>query len=260
MALVKRFTLATMILVLTVPIALAGPNDGGVLVVHATTLEYTADTPSYIGLSGIACGQDGPPFPGPQECENTGYDPIGGADPCDQFAANATSTVAALVPHVWYVLAAFPLDSCPRLKGLAFRIKYDATKVLIVANGVSDPAWSILFPLVSTEDSSPFPSDRSGISLGFTDSRTSRLQEVWWFAGYSYGEATDATFALMAESSLGGGQNVYFVDDSIPQQLDLIADFGVLGLGGATGHNPRPEVTPVEKTSWSRIKATYGPR
>ncbi len=211
--------------------AQAGPNAGGVLVMHATTLEYTTEAGSYAGLSGVACGQDGPPEM--QECPP--YDPIGGADPCDPLAANPTSTMPADVPHVWYIMAAFPPESCPRLKGVAFRIHYDLNRVALVAEGVSDSEVAIALPIPSDLDGASFPSNRSGLEMAFAGTRTSRLQELWWFAGYAYSEATDATFAV-EEMEIEGDDS--FVDDSFPRILDEIAGFGILGLGGAAGHNP----------------------
>lgn len=252
----KRFTLAAMMLILAAPIALAGPNWGGVLVVHATTLAFTSDTPTYVGLSGVACGQDGPAFPAVQQCPP--YDPIGGVTPCVPNAANPTSTMPADVPHVWYVMAAFADNACPRIKSLGFQIEYDATKVQIVGQGVAvpDDAVAVKLPVPSTEDGAAFPANRSGMAVSFSNPRTSQLQEVWWFAGYSYADAVDATFALKV---LPGGGNDSFVDDTVPAVLDPITAFGVLGLGGTSGENPQA-INPVETTSWGRLKATYGPK
>jgi hypothetical protein len=214
-------------------IALAGPNAGGVLVLHATTLEYTTDVATYEGLSEVACGQDGPEYPGVQHCPP--YDPVGGADPCLPEAANPTSTMPPEVPHVWYIMAAFPPESCPRLKGLAFRIGYDPTKVTVIANGVADSQVSYALPFPSDVDYSAFPSNRSGMMMAYHEARTSLLQEIWWFAGYSYDGATNATFAV---EEMEGEGNDRFVDDSFPRDTDGIAGFGILGLGEATGSNP----------------------
>jgi hypothetical protein len=262
MALVKRFTLAAMILVLAVPIALAGSNAGGVLVLHDPGLAYTSDA-TYAGLSGVGCGQDGPAPPALQECELTGYDPISGPNPCNPGAANPTSVMAPGVRHVWYIMAAFPAESCPRLKTLGFRIRYDASKVVVdpTLNGYDASQVSVTLPVPSDTNPPPdnqFPANGSGVSLAFKTARTSQLQELWWFVGYCYSGATDATFAVEV---LGGtsGNNSFFGDDLIPVVLDPIASFGRLGLGGADGFNPLA-VNPVEKTSWSRIKAAYRPR
>jgi hypothetical protein len=253
MALVKRFTLAAMMLILAAPIALAGPNDGGVLVLHDPGLAYTSDTASYIGLSGVGCGQDGPFSPAIQFCPP--YEPVDGAIPCDPLAANPTSHWSGDGSHVWYVLAAFPAESCPRLKTMGFRIEYDASKVFLAANGPAVPEDMIFYVTVgSDEDSAVFPANRSGVGVSFTEARTSLLQEVWWFAGYSYPGVTDATFALKQLLP----QSLAFGDDSVPTITDAYQGFGTLGLGGMVGDDPVPVPSPVEKTSWSRIKANYG--
>jgi hypothetical protein len=257
MALVKRFTLAVVILLLAAPIALAGPNAGGVLVVHATTLAWTTDVASYAGMSGVACGQDGPASPAPI-CPP--YNPLSGPIPCVPTAANPTSTVAEGVKQVWYVLAAFPDVACPRIKALAFRIRYDPSKLLVDSgsNGFSDPETALTLPLPSDQNQDPFPANGSGMTLSFTHVRTSQLQELWWFSGYAYVGATDATFAL---DVVREENNDNFVDDAVPSNLDAIAGVGTLGLGGgAVGNNPVPVVTPVEQTSWGHIKASYGPK
>jgi hypothetical protein len=213
------------------PSAQAGPNDGGVLVVHATSQLYTSDTQSYMGLSGVACGQDGPPAP-MQACPP--YDPIGGADPCINTAANPTSPVAAGVPHVWYVMAAFPDPGCPRLKAVSFRIDFDPTKMALEAWGTDPETFEITFP--SDLDEAPFPAAGSGTGLVLYPTTTSLLQELYWFAGYAYEGESDVTFALREKESFDD----VFVDDSIPTNMDLIRGFGILGLGGTIGSNPTP--------------------
>ncbi len=218
----RPFLLALAFLLFAPP-ALAGPNEGGVLVLHATTLEYTVDVDTYMGMSGVACGQDGPPSPQAQECPP--YDPVGGAVPCNPLAFVSISTMPAEVAHVWYVLAAFPPGSCPRLKGVGFRIHYDPNKVMVEADGPSDEMVSVPVPVPSDEDNREFPSNRSGIGLGFTEARTSLLQEIWWFAGYAYGGAPGATFAV---EPLAGSES--FNDDSNPRVLDQIEGFGVLSF------------------------------
>jgi hypothetical protein len=231
---VKPVTVALALILLT-SVALAGPNEGGMLVVHAPSLVWTSDVASYAGMSGVACGQDGPASPAP-ECPP--YDPIGGAIPCDPFAANPTSTMAEGVTQVWYVLAAFWPYTCPRLKALAFRIRYDESKIFVSAgfNGPSDPETALTLPLPSDQNQNQFPADGSGMTLSFTKVRTSLLQELWWFSGYVYVGATDATFAL---DIVREENNDVFVDDAVPSHADPIAGVGVLGLGGgAVGYNP----------------------
>jgi hypothetical protein len=250
MAFVKRITLAVMFLAVVAPIALAGPNAGGVLAVHATTLEYTVDTPTYVGLSGVACGQDQPEQPSVNQCPP--YDPVDGALPCNPLAANPTLGIPpAGKSYVWYVMAAFARDSCPRLAGVAFRFTYDPTKVVVVASG-TDPG-NFAQMVNSDIDDAAFPASGSGVGVGFSaGTRTSWLQEVYWFAGYAYDGAVDATWTLKIKDA----NDKFFVDDSSPKIKDPIFGFGKLGLGGAAGENPTPAL-PTEETSWGRIKADY---
>ena len=262
MALVKRFTLAALILVLAVPVALAGPNAGGVLVLHDPGLAYTSDP--LVGMSGVGCGLDGPPDQ-PYSPVCPPYDPISGPNPCVPGAADPTSHISwpSGAKHVWYVLAAFPEGSCPRLVSVGFRIRYDASKVYVDAAKSRDAYDASVVPapqrVVSDQDGlTEFPGPDTGVGMSFTSARTSRLQELWWFVGYSYPGAVDATFSVAVLSGLSG-DNSNFGDDAIPTNLDPIAGFGTLGLGGAVGQNP-DAISPVEKTSWSRIKATYAPR
>lgn len=239
MVCVKRLVLALMVLAVAAPAVLAGPNAGGVLVVHGTTLQYTTDVASYTGMSGVACGQDGPWMPWVTECPP--YDPIGGATPCNPNAANPTlATPPVGESYVWYVMAAFSDVSCPRLKGVSFRIDYDPLKVGITSSGYDPEAF--VLAIDSDLDISVFPAPGSGVGIVFPDvARTSRLQEVYWFAGYAYEGVTDATWGLRAKSNTDN----FFVDDSHPAKTDRIAGFGRLGLGGTVGANPAPLLYPV---------------
>lgn len=211
-----------------------GGNWGGVLVVHATTIEYSAGVATYMGQSGVACGQDLPLPPSRNVCPP--YDPADGAIPCNPWAANPTlASAQAGKSYVWYVMAAFPETSCPRLKALAFRFDYDAAKVAIVASGCDPDAFTV--SINSDRDEQEFPAPGSGVGITFPlATRTSLFQEIYWFAGYAYQEVVDATWQLRAKSST----DHYFVDDSAPPRKDQIQGFGRLGLGGTAGENPGP--------------------
>ncbi len=196
-----------------------------------------------------AAGRTVRPLSGLQECEDTGYDPIGGAIPCVPGAADPTSHISwPPLPdgkqqlHVWYVMAAFPANSCPRLKTLGFRIRYDPSKVYVDAAKSMDAydvaEVSVVQKVPSDQDgTTEFPGPDTGVAMGFRATRTSRLQELWWFVGYSYPGAVDATFGVSVLSGLPG-DNGMFRDDAIPVNKELIAGFGRLGLGGAIGENP----------------------
>jgi hypothetical protein len=236
-------------------LALAGPNAGGVLVVHSASVAYTTDLPSYNGLSGVACGQDGPAPPFEPECPP--YDPYAGQIPCIPTAANPTSPVPDGSAQVWYVLAAFAETGCPRLQAVAFGVEYDESQVTIVASGPAGAEGVITFtPESDWEDGSEWPTSGSAVTESYTTTRTSLLQELYWFAGYAYGPATFAT----AETYLPQ-QPTTFADDSIPPQLDTPAGLGVLGFRGVIGWNPVPNPglppSPIERTGWGQVKQHY---
>jgi hypothetical protein len=153
------------------------------------------------------------------------------------------------VRHVWYVMAAFPVGSCPRLKTVGFRIRYDESKVYVdpALNGAAD-AHAFSVPKPSDQDGRDFPHDGSGVGMSFPPAtvggpavRTSLLQELWWFAGYAVSGAEGATLDVAAID----GSDRNFGDDLIPVSLDPIAGFGTLGLGGTVGQNPLPIPLPT---------------
>ncbi len=175
-------------------LVLAGPNAGGVLLVHSANLTYE-------GIN--ECGQGTAP------------------DSCGAVVSeidNATSDSL----KVWKVYAAFPPGSSPRLKGLTFGVDYDdaygdSTGVVIRALG---PCADFQLAM------NGWPGDSTGTSLLWDDAQTSLMTEVYWFAGYNY-YGNPATFALIPHPEQGG----YFIDDSKPGQMDPIADYGSLGFG-----------------------------
>jgi hypothetical protein len=237
MMFVQRIAWALLIVCLAAPVALAaGPNAGGVLVVHSTSLTYTVDVPSYMGQSTVGCGQDGPALPNVPVCPP--YDPVGS---CVVTAANPTSSQPVDVAQVWYVMAAFPPQSCPRLKATGFGIMYDETRVAIVATGLDD-TYAFDVKGASTIDGRPWPAPGSqvGWSIGYPlplGPSTSRLLELYWFAGYAYAGAGDAFFQLV-QHAVAANRN--WIDDSVPPKEDPIKGYGKLGFAGSTGTNPVP--------------------
>jgi hypothetical protein len=253
MALAKRFFLAITVLALAAPIALAGPNAGGVLVVHATNVVYSSGM-DYAGQSVIGCGQDLPALPSEPVCPP--YDPNTGAIPCLPNAANPSmSTLPAEgEAFIWYVMAAFPQGSCPKLKGVSFRFDYDPAKVFVIGSGTDAGNFALDFPSDNTGD--PFPASGSGVGVSFsTEMRTGWLSEVYWFAGYTDPAASDVTWSLRVKSAVDN----FFVGDGVPAAKDPIAALGVLGFGATPGNNPQVAL-PVETKSWGQVKATYGTR
>ena len=85
----------------------AGPNEGGTLIVHRDpSLIYTAEQ-DYCGQSDLGN--------------------------CEDAVVSAPADPESVV--VFHLLAAFPADSSPRLKGLSFGIEYDTARLSLVAHG-----------------------------------------------------------------------------------------------------------------------------
>jgi hypothetical protein len=181
--------------------ALAGPNAGGTLILHASSVTYTSDIQVYCGLSALtACS-----------------------------SAVATLPWASGAPSVFYAIAAFPPSAEPRLKRISFGIEYDSAKFIMLGHGtcadfeIADGGW---------------PAPGTGTGQSWTSTQTELLTEAYWFAGYAYSEqAPDSiTFALVPHPTQGG----VFADDGSPGTEDSIVDFGVLGLG-KPGYLPCPQ-------------------
>ncbi len=84
-------------LMLAASAALAGPNAGGVLVIHAPGITYVGGNVCSQGTAPDSCGDVR------AEIDDAGPDTL----------------------RVWKVYAAFPPGSSPRLKGLTFGVSYD---------------------------------------------------------------------------------------------------------------------------------------
>lgn len=229
----KRFcTLAVLGLVTAGTTAMAGPNAGGVLLVHTDdTVVYTPDTASYLGLSTMGCDSDFdcPPYDDPD---------------CLSIPPDATSGKADTENAVWWVLAAFPANSCPSLAGLTFGATWAAENdIVITALG---PGGEFELPTSNW----PFYLGE-GTAVTWSSGQTARVTEVYWFAGYAY--YGPATFNLGPHPTQGGN----FADASVPSLIDPIAGYGSLGLRGAVGTNP-DFPTPTVETSWGEIKSIFG--
>ncbi|MBK8231785.1 MAG: hypothetical protein IPK72_14655 [Candidatus Eisenbacteria bacterium] len=122
------------------------------------------------------------------------------------------------VATVFFVLAAFPLDSSPRLKGLSFGITYPPEDLLLVADGTCAD-----FSMESTT----WPASGSGIAVTWNATRLSTITEVHWFAAYCYSPSIPTTFAVGPHPSQGGA----FADDAVPARIDPIETYGTLGFG-----------------------------
>ncbi|MBK8232491.1 MAG: hypothetical protein IPK72_18410 [Candidatus Eisenbacteria bacterium] len=170
------------------PRAVAGPNANGTLLLHAQEgITWCQDTASY-------CGQSGLPD-------------------CSQIDARVNGSQRTII----FALAAFPPDGLPRMKAVTFGLDYEDGRVLLVGSGscadfeLTDSGW---------------PGPGTGTSLTWDAARVGLMNEVYWFAGYSYYAPVPSAFALTPNPTQGG----YFGDDSVPALLDPIAAFGVLGF------------------------------
>lgn len=214
-------------LLLLVPgLALAGPNEGGTLILHANPgLVFTSDVQNYCGMAAL-----------------------------DSCSAAVTS-----VPwepgtrRVFHVLAAFPTGSSPRLKSLSFGIDYDPAKLVMVARGscadfeLPDGTW---------------PAAGTGTAQSWTTgAQTGLLTEVYWCCGYTYSEGEDSTSVALIPHPL---QHGVFVDDAFPAEVDTIAGYGRLGFGTAgylpcatTGACCQPDGS-CEVVPWPECEAANG--
>jgi len=209
--------------------AQADGNNGGVLVFHTADTVYCAD--DGVAGAGVDCDENFGDCVDQEDCsgEITALNPTG------------ISEFGAVPAREFYVLAAFPTDSCPRLAGVTFGINYDDANIFITdSGGLGD------FELPANNWPSPF----TGTAVTWTIAKKAELTEVYWFAAYAYYEAG---LINLSEDPVQGGD---FADDSIPPSLTEIAGFGSAGLGGATGLNPET-VLPVIDQSWGNVKHLF---
>ncbi|MCA9759242.1 MAG: choice-of-anchor D domain-containing protein, partial [Candidatus Eisenbacteria bacterium] len=196
--LLSLLTVVGLVLAMTTH-ALAGPNAGGVLIVHGDP-EFAATGSECGAINLNYCNQADPWLPADGE------------------------------RYTWWVLAAFPDGSSPRMTGVQFGIDYWSDEVEITD-------WGICGDLAIPDQNWPQPG--SGISVVWTSTQTSQVTPVGWFetrvlqayVGYS-------AYVYIEESSRPEGGA--FVDDSVPGILDPIADYGVMGFGDP-GENYCPE-------------------
>lgn len=180
--------------------ALAGPNSGGVLILHANvSLPFTLDT-NWSGWSEL------------RNCK----------DAVTQVPGDGKGVI-------FYVLAAWPFGA-PRMKAVCFGIKYSSNLVAPAACGACiDPAandWEL--------QQSGWPANGTGTAIEWNEPLTRSIDEVYWFACYAY---DGNTFQLTPHPDPGlGGQ---FADDSLPlSERDDIESYGMLGFGSRSGFNP----------------------
>lgn len=165
----QRHKLATAVSILLLGMgfrgALAGPNAGGTLIMHAEpSIAYT--------------------------CEQCDYCPFVNLETCDA----AITSVSGFQTFVFYALGAFPAGSSPRVVGVTFGIQYSAAFAFVNMGSCADfelstPTW---------------PASGSGTALTFDVPRTESLLPLYWFAGYNYYAPEPASFALAPHPTQGG--------------------------------------------------------
>jgi hypothetical protein len=192
--------------------AVGGVNAGGVLLVHCNPAMEVPGEATFVD---------------------------GGLAACDSAVVQAPADSTVL----WFIYAAFPSGSSPRLKVVTFGCQFDADSVGIL--------WAAPRPGSSElryEPTAYWPYPGSGTMMGFTEALTDSVDEIYCFAGYG---PEGENFALVANpDSVQGG---VFADDGTPSELDAIADFGSLGFGVAGALAcPQPADTSGEQNSASQ--------
>jgi len=187
--------MALAVLALVSAPAFAGPNEGGVLVVHDTGLVYVPGSSDY---------PSDPPT-------------------CD--AVDAQDDLGNAEFSVWKVYAAFPITSSPRLKGVVFGISYPPFGdgyVLVLGAGLPTAG-----DLEVTQDGWPASGGSNGIA--FLATKTAIVDECYWFGGYAY-SASGNDPQMFATAPHSTNLSV-FIDDAVPANEDPITAFGSLGFG-----------------------------
>lgn len=192
----KTFLMAVAALACIGSVALAGPNAGGVILVHNPNLPYAGQ--------GDYCGQGG------------------ALASCEQ--ANTELDGSDNSYWVWKIYAAFAPCSAPRLKAIAWGVHYDPW-IIVLDHGpcIGD------FNNGAFEQAGPgWPASDTGDAVLFQFTQTNILTEYYWFAGYAY-YGQPGQFCLRDNPDPGYGGN--FADDSSPLPLrDPIAGYGCLGF------------------------------
>ncbi|MCA9758822.1 MAG: hypothetical protein KDA27_23715 [Candidatus Eisenbacteria bacterium] len=183
----------------------AGPNAGGTLIIHAAPgIAYTDDLPPLCEIVDL-----------PGDCSGAVTNLPGGSSE----------------PHVWWIAAAFPNGSSPRLAGVTLGVHYDDAAITLVDYGpcgdfeLHDEAW---------------PAPGSGTAITWGVAQTDHLVSIYGFAGYEY-YGNDVTFCVGQPAV----RNAVFADDSVPSQLDPVVDFGCLGFNGDPGYLACPDGPPL---------------
>ncbi len=174
--------------------AFAGPNRGGMLILHCDeTLQFSGDG-DFNGYAQL-------------------YD---AKDAVIQVPGDEQGVV-------YFILAAFDDFASPRLKGIEFGIELSSSRVEPVRWG---PSGEISLEVPDNN----WPSSGSGTGIAWSEPLTRRINEIYWFCGYAY---PGQTVKLVEHPRHTG----IMVDDSVPNEEDEIAGYGMLGFG-VKGFNP----------------------
>jgi len=185
-------------------VAFAGPNAGGVLVIHNTGVLFSSDTVV-------------PPVtPQPASCSemnNTGL--LGSA------------------PFIWKIYAVFPQAATPRLASTAYGI----AETLPAGSGITLSAWGLANTGDFEVNDGVLWPHGGGLGEAFTAGlRTATINDLYFFAGYAYGNAGGEP-SVCTEKWIA--QPAIWVSDGVPALEDQIAGFGCMGFG-IPGYTPCP--------------------
>lgn len=175
--------------------AIAGPNQDGVLILHA------------MGYAGRG-----------SPCQY--FVPL---DNCEDARVNVSSSGSL---SNWFVLAAFPNGSTPRVSEVSFGIDYDDSRTRV---WMEEPCNSTHRP------DADWPSPGTGTVVTMDHVETRGLFQLFAFFGNAIDDQ-DARFCLTPHPTRGG----WFGDDSSPPVQDPIVDYGCLGFGSDPGYLPCP--------------------
>jgi hypothetical protein len=193
---------------------LPNPNRGGFLIPHANLQLSYPNPGGYCGNSGITS------------------------------CAQAVNTVTGEDPVVFYVLAAFPDSSAPRVKTVSFGVEFDDNTVGLMEWGHCG-AWEM--------PTAGWPYSGQGVTVFWDSPQTSRLQEVYWFAAYSY-EAAERVFRLVPHPQEGAS----FWDDQVPPHRDTAVCLGALGFNtaGSACCDPTVGISAGESAGGEELRLT----
>lgn len=126
------------------------------------------------------------------------------------------------------IIAAFNPSANPRLSAVAFGWVYPAEVTILAYGPCGD------FELAT----GGWPASGEGTAVTFSVVRLTSLTEVYWAAAYNYyGSDVPGSLCLAPHPS----QGATFADDSVPAQLDPIAQLGCFGFG-QPGNAPCPTI------------------